>query len=459
MTEVAENSTSSTSLFTRRVFRAVKTDERNSIEWDFDSHIAELTEQYSRERRPIEVNFREIVPFGSGIDRATHLVHTYPAKLLLNIPLFLCNNSVFSPKGGLVYDPFCGSGTVLVEALLSGRAAFGADANPLARLVAKAKTTHIEKAILDAALKEILQSISGRAKQAFSPVVDLEKWFLPATSIELSKLLGAIRRTCKEDVLDFMEVCFSASLRQLSLADPRLSVPVRVKGEKLVDRIEAFESPAQLFERYARLNMERLQKLHNVTPCLGFGHDARTGHEELAKFPIQADLIITSPPYAGAQKYIRSSTLSLGWLGLAPENKLRNLEALNIGREHFFKKEYESRTYGNLYGAEQEIERIKAVYPLRAHIAATYLLEMEQAARSMVRSLKEGGYLALVIGDNHICGRPFATSSYIKKIFETLGLSVKLELVDVIKSRGLMTKRNRAANSIDREHVIVFRKD
>ncbi|WP_085033644.1 DNA methyltransferase [Ensifer aridi] len=457
--EVVESSTTSTSSFARTGSRPGRRDERNRTKWDFDNHVANLMERYSREGSPIEVNFREIVPFGSGVDRATHLVHTYPAKLLLNIPLFLCNNSILSPKGGLVYDPFCGSGTVLVEAILSGRAAFGADANPLARLIAKAKTSPINRIILESALDEILKSISGRVKQAFSPVVDVEKWFLPAIATELSKLLAAIRRTCQGDVLNFMEVCFSACLRQLSLADPRLSVPVRVKGAALTERIKAFEKPVEIFERYARLNIERLQRIRNIAPPIGFGHDARTSHHELAKVPIKADLVITSPPYAGAQKYIRSSSLSVGWLGLAPENKLRKLEALNIGREHFFKAEYDGAAYGNLYGAEKEIERIQAIYPLRAHIAATYILEMEQAARSMVQSLKQGGHLALVIGDNHVCGRPFATSIYIKTIFETLGLSVKLEMVDIIKSRGLMTKRNRAATSIDREHVIIFRKD
>ena len=35
-------------------------------------------------------------------------------------------------KKQTVLDPFCGTGTVLLEAVLSGRTALGADANPLA---------------------------------------------------------------------------------------------------------------------------------------------------------------------------------------------------------------------------------------------------------------------------------------------------------------------------------------
>jgi len=349
------------------VERSLKLDDRNRTDLSFDLVITQLVEQYDLERAPIEVNFREIVPFGPGVDRATHLTHTYPAKLLLNIPLFLCNNSIFSKKGGLVYDPFCGSGTVLVEAMLSGRSAFGADANPLARLIAMVKTTHLDRAKLEVALNAVLSAVDGRSKQKFSPVVRLEKWFLPTTSEDLSKLLAAIRRTCTGDVLDFMEVCFSACLRQLSLADPRLSVPVRVKADKLEDRVKRFDSPAQVFERYVRSNIERSQRIKDTSSCFGFGDDARTGHMALEGLSRRADLIITSPPYAGAQKYIRSSSLSLGWLGLAPDNKLRKLEGLNIGREHFHKSDYDDASYLNLFGAEEEIERIRAVY--RKHAA------------------------------------------------------------------------------------------
>src|SRR3546814_12409556 len=41
-------------------------------------------------------------------------------------------------------DPFCGSGTVLLESALCGRVGHGADSNPLARMIARVKTTVID---------------------------------------------------------------------------------------------------------------------------------------------------------------------------------------------------------------------------------------------------------------------------------------------------------------------------
>ena len=44
----------------------------------------------------------------------------------------------------LVLDPFCGSGTVLVEAMIAGRRAVGTDLNPLAVRLARLKTARLD---------------------------------------------------------------------------------------------------------------------------------------------------------------------------------------------------------------------------------------------------------------------------------------------------------------------------
>ena len=88
----------------------------NDLGWNFDAVLETLLKMYDGETA-LEVDFRQLVPFGSGIDRATHLVHSYPAKLIPNIPIFFANCRSLATRGSSIYDPFCGSGTVLVEAL------------------------------------------------------------------------------------------------------------------------------------------------------------------------------------------------------------------------------------------------------------------------------------------------------------------------------------------------------
>ena len=42
---------------------------------DFNRVYGELIGKYRTKRRPVDVDFRQIVPKLSGIDRATHLLH------------------------------------------------------------------------------------------------------------------------------------------------------------------------------------------------------------------------------------------------------------------------------------------------------------------------------------------------------------------------------------------------
>jgi hypothetical protein len=74
------------------------------------SFLADAVEHYGRTGEPLSVNFRELAPFKSGADRATHLMHPYPAKLLLNIPYLFFQCRDLAPASGRVLDPFCGSG-------------------------------------------------------------------------------------------------------------------------------------------------------------------------------------------------------------------------------------------------------------------------------------------------------------------------------------------------------------
>src|SRR5438552_14543498 len=96
---------------------------------NYDEVLASLEREYDS-GQPVKVDFRKLVGVGSGVDRFTHLIHPYPAKLLLNIPQFFLNCSRLGGPGQVVYDPFCGSGTVLLEGLVSGWKILGSDSNP-----------------------------------------------------------------------------------------------------------------------------------------------------------------------------------------------------------------------------------------------------------------------------------------------------------------------------------------
>src|SRR5205814_86658 len=102
--------------------------------------------------------------------------------------------------------------------------------------------------------------------------------------------------------------------------------------------------------------------------------------------------------------------------------------------------------------------RIQEVNPTRAHIAWVYLAEMGHALVSMHRALKAGGNLILITGPNTVCGHYFDTPSYLQELAHRAGFTTRFKLVDQIRSRGLMTKRNKSAGMISSEWVLGLRK-
>ena len=431
--------------------------------WDFSDTLETFIEMYRIANEPIVVNYRDLVPYHSGIDRLTHLIHSYPAKLLLNIPLFFLRCEQIGASGCLG-DPFCGSGTVLVEGALKGWRPSGADTNPLARLLTKVKLTYLDPNEISDACARICEGGERerqRQRQSFSPVVDVDYWFAKRTQRQLGGLFSAIEREQGQELRNFFQVCLSSCIRKVSFADPRLSVPVRVaKGSQLWRRATK-SNVVELFRTAVKENSRRVSELsridRNIRDKLQLFTDARQINIS-TRAGQELDLIITSPPYAGAQKYIRASSLNIGWLGLAPEASLRTLEKCTIGREHYRLDEYAEAVLPKGGSAIGKLKTIRGKNPLRAHIASNFLIEMEVALLEMKRSLRRGGTLLLIVGNNTVVGEEFPTSQYVKELAEKLGLRLELELVDHIRSRGLMTKRNTTAGIISREYVQMFKK-
>ena len=445
-----------------------------------DAVLERFIDRYAVGRRPISVQFRDLVQCLPSIDRATHLIHPYPAKLLLHIPYFFLANQILSRPGDAVLDPFCGSGTVLLESMLACRLALGADSSPIARLITSVKTKALSATSIQRHARELIARIHTIPKTPPPDVVNLNYWFYPKTVECLRCIRDAIQETDDEAIRDFFFVCFSCAVRKVSRADPRLAAPVRVREGRYPDghplrekadrhcrELQGLDVKAVFSESVAG-NVKRMAQLESTStslpPARIVGSDARelrrdgknNSHTGLKDKSVR--LIITSPPYPGAQKYIRALSLSIGWLGLCDSKELLALKRKTIGREEFRKCEWENLTSTGLPDADRQLERIYATNPVRAAIVGTYLLDMNVSLREMHRVLKPGGHLVLIASNNQICGREFRTQSYLRKMTEALGFETILRLIDSIRSRGLMTKRNRTASIINREWVLVFRK-
>lgn len=446
-----------------------------------DQGLHDLMARFRVSRTPIPINFRELVTLSYNSERATHLVHPYPAKLLVHIPYYFLSCETLVVPGETVADPFCGSGTVLLEGALHGCALVGADSNPLALAITTAKLTLPNSHLYEKVSAKLATLELSKLRKSNVDVVNLDYWFTDRIQRELAAVWEVLSPHLSESGSSLLTVTFSQCARKLSLADPKFSVPVKLRPEKYraspalfrrAHRHEEWLSTANARDTFISLlqaNYRRQQELLRLVataPLIEYlGTDARflrsdySYHSEFQSVKgASVDLVLTSPPYAGAQKYIRSSSLSLGWLGLWPSRNLRALEDRSIGREHFSKRETLRVLNTGDTTIDEHLRQIRSKSELRAHLVATYLLEMAQSLREMYRILKPGKYAVIVIGDNQVCGGAFPTARYLANIAEAIGFVLALHLVDDIRSRGLMTKRNKSSGVIATESVLLFQK-
>lgn len=443
-----------------------------------DLIISRFIEDFSIRPEPIAVSFRKLLPEIKNIDRYTHLIHTYPAKLLVHIPYFFLNNSTFSKKGDYVLDPFSGSGTVLLESILSNRNALGADSNPLARLIAEVKVMKLDTNDLSLIVNHIIKDAKNIKNGYIPDIVNCNYWFPENTIIQLSKLLAAINKRENDQIQKFMLVSFSNCVKKVSYADPRVSVPVKLnpnrfaKGSKeyirIQDRLNQLEN-VDVYDKFLGIvteNILRFKELEKVdlgkykakiistdAKVLTYGINKKKRLEDES-----VQLVLTSPPYAGAQKYIRASSLNLGWTELARVEDLYFLDKRSIGSENFRKSDIRITETG-IEEADNLIASIYKINTTRAAIVCHYLKEMKTALNEIIRVLKKDGFLILIVGNNKVCNLEFKTQEYLTQYLISHGMKLQFKLIDDIKSYGLMTKRNKTADIISREWILVFKKE
>jgi len=422
-----------------------------------------LLDRYEASPRPIDVSFRQLVgPI--PVNNLSHSVYPYPARLLRQIPRFFLHCRQIVSRGDVVLDPFCGSGTVLVEARAAHLVGWGIDSNPFAVLLSEVKTTPLNDRRARGAAASVLSRAKDFRSGLIPDVVNIDYWFNPP----VKKALGRLRRAIMEsgvctDIRRFLLVALALTAERCSLRDARIPVPVRLRDWKTV---AAAQGSANVWREFAAVTSFLAARLATVPTPAGVtsvleGDDAAKSHE-IYRSHLQGRIqrpavILTSPPYGAAQKYIRSCSLALGWTDLAAPHELAALERKLIGREHLRQSELSSLDTP-LRSIGSEITVLAARDRVRAAIYAHYFRAMGTVMENLVSLLAPGGVLILVAGSNTVAGEEMQTHRHLKDLAVGQGLIPVLELRDTIRGRVLLTKRASTDAPLKAETVHVLRK-
>lgn len=333
--------------------------------------------------------------FPSESASGPHAIHPYPARFIPQIPRALV--SALSEEGERVCDPFCGSGTTLVEAALAGRAAVGIDANPIACLIARAKLSPLEDDVV-ARLTELerrgdeLAQLLSQSKRPFHSDAarpdseDLDFWFEPIVTEELAEIASWCRAPeLDRTTRDVAQTALSSIIVRVSKQDSDTRYVRRTKGVAPGDTARHF---------CASLRRAR-NALDQVAPAMRMA-DASVYEASVLDEPAigHIDAVVTSPPYPNAYSYHLYHRLRMLWLGMDSEA----FKKIEIGSH----RKYSSKGRN---GATVE----------------TFKLEMFRVMTWLFGILKSGGYAAFVIGDSKIRGEIIDNTNVLADVGEAAG--------------------------------------
>jgi DNA modification methylase len=412
----------------------------------------------------------------------THYLFRFPAKF--HPPVVRCLIDRYSSPGDTILDPFCGSGTLLVEALLAGRGAIGLDVDPVAAFISRVKCTPLPPKLLEAkynALKDDFRtlrrskseydrlihedlsskSIARYRKQLKIPEIpSIEHWFRVYVILDLARLRAAILRAyAAPRVRDFFLACFAAIIRNASNADP-----VPVSGLEVTAHMKKLDArgrridPFELFERRVERELVGMNELwcHAQNRGVRVQRGDATGlTRQLPRASV--DVVITSPPYNTAVDYYRRHTLEMYWLGVVTSREDRlKLATRYLGR--FSIRESNPRVHRGFESAyiNRLIAHAGRVSAAQKRAVTHYCASMERALELIAKVLKANGRAVFVIGNSKWNGRRVRATRLLCELAQE-HFDVSDVLTYTTRNRYMSYKRRNGAN-VNREYVLVLRK-
>ena len=243
-----------------------------------------------------------------------HRLHPYLGKFIPQlVEVFLRK---YFRAGETVYDPFCGSGTTLVEANILGVNSIGCDIAAFNCLLSRVKTAEYDVALMRKEVLDILAKVEDRTQATLfsQQLVDDEfedtdneyllRWFAPRARKELLIYRSLIPNYRYQDLL---KVILSRAARSARLTthfdldfpkQPQTEPYYCYKHSRICYPVrEAFK----FLKRYSLDTIHRVEqysRLRTKAEVTVLWGDART-----IELPRKIDGVITSPPYVGLIDY------------------------------------------------------------------------------------------------------------------------------------------------------------
>ena len=357
----------------------------------------------------------------NGRESTLQQLSPYVGKMKSGMARVLVN--LYSPEGGIILDPFSGSGVVAVEAVLAGRTAWANDLSPYAYALTRGKLDiPRQESIAIQRAKQLADRVERDApKIDVSSVPEwVREFYHPATLREILQAFQILRE--QEDY--FLTACLLGILHHVRPGF--LSYP----ASHLVPYLRKAKYPPDQFPKmyaYRDLRSRLVAKVKRAyrrtfLPTNWEQHNHQVWQTNAMSLPVEdcaVDAIISSPPYFGALDYARDNRLRLWFLGCTDW------------------KELDASLTAN---------------------SKVYLDQMGACLKEMSRVLKPGGYCVLVLGDVERDGKTHRTAEILGEVAVEVSrrqFAVELIYDDLIPDER-RSRRNTQTTKFER--ILVMKK-
>ena len=371
----------------------------------------------------------------------SHGYYTYPAKFIPQLASRLINK--YTNKGDVVVDPFMGSGTTILESIVSSRKGIGTDINDIAYLVAKVKTTPLNRKELLQEYIDIESELEYRLNWQLDNYIEsslqnvpknsrIDYWFKEHQKNKLAVIWSRILEVSSCDIQDFFKVGFAQILKSCSIWMQKSIKPTRDLKKKNYDPLQLFllqikkmiKQHQELEKILAEEVKENIVDYRTIKNC-----DARNLPCEDEK----ATLIVTSPPYVTSYEYADLHQLASLWFEYTVD--------LTTYRNKFIGSSYKEKTNIELKSKMGE-EIVKNLTNKKALDVQIYFSDMLQTFTESKRVLKVGGKICIVIGNTQFKGVDILNAEVFKEQLENIGFKTIDIIHREIPSKMLPSTRN-----------------
>jgi DNA modification methylase len=409
------------------------------------------------------------------VNTHTHGFHKYPAKFIPHIPKWAIGKYLNGNKDKNILDPFCGSGTTLVEGILAGYNVIGVDIDPLSAMISKVKTTRVDEIELNRISSWLVSEIKAKKKGTFKPdCLTLEHWFTNDAIEKLSTIRTLINQipekfgTTKKtiDTQDLLLICFSSIIRRVSNADNE-SQKTYVSHTK----IKAPEEVNSLFFSQLDFFVDRALKFSSITSSKAKNKIIQSSSATFLSKKLKGkhiDIAITSPPYIKAIDYIYNQMVELFWIGdlfqMQTQTKQNIKKIEYIGNKQISKTEFNNYTpYNTILNIETLDKKLQLVYDSdkinghkHAYITFKYFTEMEKHFAEMSKCLTSRTHYVMVVGDSNVSDVFIDTADFLIDIGQRNGFLITNKWGYKIKNRFMRFDRKGRGGIIEIDWVLDF---